>query len=165
MLSFPIDLTGVLWEAEHSDGKIIRKGPQKYPLINRESLETFSLLWHNKPILTVHPANRTLVWRFKTQMQTMVVSGETSIKARLHIVALLAKPRRKETTQKCNVEHNPGLFQYYAIDKEESKIYYLFENAKQEIRTKFSNFSPYRPLHLREEEFNHLLNQKENGNY
>ena len=90
-----LDLTGVLWEAEHKDGSVIHKGPQKYELIDRTQLETFSLTYRNNPILTVHPNERTLVHRLKTRMESYIVSGETKRMARVHIVALLAKPKAK----------------------------------------------------------------------
>jgi len=167
LFSYPLDLTCVLWEAEHKDGTIIHKGPQKYPLIDRSQLESFSLTWRNKPILTVHPKDRTLILRLKTLMMTFIVSGDSKVKGRVWILALLAKPKSESTTQ--HVDCDLGLFpgekknrhQYYDIDKEDSNIYYLYENGKQEIRNKFGTMSPYLSLHLRPDEFKHLMGRDE----
>ncbi len=163
MLSYPLDLTGVLWEAEHKDGTIIHKGPQKYPLIDRDNLETFSLTWRNQPILSVHPKKRTLVVRLKTLVATNLSTEQSHIRMRAWIVALLAKPKSEEVTQHVKCEVRQNIFQYYDIDKEDTNIYYLYENSKQEIRNHFTNMSPYGPLHLRPDEFKHLMGKDENA--
>lgn len=80
---------------------------------------------------------------------------------RAWIVALLAKPKNEEITQHVKCEYQQNEFQYYDIDKEDTNIYYVYENGKQEIRNHFGPMSPYLPLHLRAEEFKHLMGKDE----
>ena len=158
MLSHSLDLSAVRWEAKHLDETTLEYATGTYEKINREQLDTFSLTFHGKSILELHPKNRTLVWRIKNRMQTNVVDGQTGRVARVMITALLAKPQSEESRQRCASFFDPKWEpQIYHIDKEESNIYYLYENTKIETRNWFAGFSPYTPLHLREEEFKHLM--------
>ena len=158
MFSPALDLTCVSWKAEHVDGVTVNKGHQTYPLIRRDQLESFSLSLFNKPLFTVRPSKRTLVARMKTWNQSLVSTGEIKNSIRFWIVALLAKPQSKGTTQHVICDFDPSFeFQKYDIDTEESSIHYLFENGKTEIRTRFGQLSPFTPLHLRAEEFEHLM--------
>lgn len=157
-----LDLTGVLWEATAKDGTVVKSGPKKYPTIDRENLESFSLTYRNKPFHTVRPGNRTLVARLKHFDQRFVLSGDLKQQILIWIVALLAKPTASESRQKIWCEFDPKWErQYYEIDKEESSIYYLFENSKSQINTKFQRLTPYTPLHLRAEEFEQLMGFKD----
>lgn len=157
-----LNLTEVFWKAEQSDDKIIYKGPGQYETIDRDKLQVFSLTYKNKPILEVRPAGRTLVWRMKTIGNLAISSGREVSKTRIHVVALLGQPGSRDMDQRCQVPFHPNYKpQVYFHDMEESTIYYLFENGKQETRTKFSTLSPYHALHLREEEFEHLMGVKD----
>lgn len=158
MFSPALDLTYVSWKAEHVDGVTINKGQQTYPLIRRDKLEAFSLILHNKVLFTVRPTQRTLVARIKTWNQALISTGEIKNSIRFWIVALLAKPQSEGTTQHVICDFDPKWeHQHYDIDTEESSIHYLFENGKLEVRTRFGNLSPFTPLHLRAEEFKHLM--------
>lgn len=161
MFNQAINLTEVFWRAEHSDGEIICRGPSQYEKLDRNKLEIFTFIYKNKPILEIHPNGRTLVWRMKTIKNQRVSTGEERILARVHILALLAKPGG-QGDQRCQVPWHPGYEpQVYFHNMEETTIYWLFENAKVETRNKFSVISPYRALHLREDEFTHLMERKE----
>lgn len=162
MLWHSLDLTGVLWVAQHVDGTEVHKGPQingvkKYELIDRTKLDTFSLTWRNKPILSVHPKDRTLVARIKTWRSVSLQTAKTVGLNRFWIVALLAKPQSKESTQDIEVEYHPSMpHQFYKIDDNESSIHYLFENGKRQTNTKFGKLTPFTPLHLSPAEAKHL---------
>ena len=158
MLFHSLDLTRVRWEAKHIDGKIIKKGNRTYETIDRDNLESFSLTYRNKPILTVIPKENTLVQRLKTWNQSFILSGKTENRVRTWIVAVLAKPQSKETTQHVVCDFDPKWdLQHYYIDSKQSSICYLTENGKTQINTKFGNISPFTPLHLRAEEFKQLM--------
>lgn len=157
-----LDLTEVFWKAEHSDEKIIYKGPNQYEKIDRNQLEIFTLTYKNKPILEVHPKGRTLIWRMKTIANLNLSTRESSVRARIHIVSLLAKPGSNNTDQRCQIPFNDNFEpQIYFHDMEETIIYYLFENGKTETRVKYSMLSPYTAPHLREDEYLHLMGREE----
>lgn len=158
MFSSSIDLTCVFWKAEQSDGVTIHKGQGNYEKIDRKKLESFSLIYKNKPILTVNPKNRVLVVRRKVRNQMIVVSGESKELTSFWIVALLAKAENEKTTQHVSCEFDSKWEnQLYDIDQEESSIHYLFENGKTQVNTKFGKLSPFNPIHLRSEEFKELM--------
>jgi len=158
LFSRSLDLTCVFWKAEQSDGRIIYEGPQQYQSIDRTKLERFSLNFKNRPLIEVGTKNRVLVARRKRRNQTSLVSGVTVPIGHFWIVALLAKPKSKETTQHVSCEFDPGWEnQLYDIDSEESSIHYLFENGKTQINTRFGKMTPFTPLHLRSEEFKELM--------
>lgn len=153
-----LDLTGVLWQATLKDGTVIKKGHNTYESIDRENLESFSLTYRNKPFYTVRPGNRVLVSRLKHYDQRFVLSGDLKQQVLVWIVCLLAKPESNDTRQKIHCQFDPKWErQYYEIDKESSSLYYLFENSKSQINTKFQRLTPYSPLHLRPEEFKQLM--------
>lgn len=78
------------------------------------------------------------------------------------IVALLARPTSKGTTQHVVCDYDPKWMpQKYDFDTEESSIYYLFENGKKQINTKFGNMSPFTSLHLMPKEFEQLMGFEE----
>ena len=158
MFHTSLDLTGVLWEATLNDGTVIRKGNHTYENIDRENLESFSLTYRNKPFHTVRPGNRILVARLKHFDQRFILSGDIKEQVHVWIVCLLAKPENNDTRQKILCQFDPKWErQYYEIDKEASSLYYLFENSKSQINTKFQRLTPYSPLHLRPEEFEQLM--------
>lgn len=158
MFSRSLDLSSFNWEAKQNDNKIIEWTEGAYETIDRDKLESFSLTYRNKPILEVKPFNRTLVLRLKSWNRSFVLSGKTENIARFWIIAMLAKPLKPETAQHVQCEFDPKFEkQCYDIDFGLSSIYYFFENGKHEVQTKFGRISPYSPIHLRQEEFKHLM--------
>ena len=159
MFSSALDLTCIRWRAEHTNGITLETGKQTYEKIDRTKLESFSLTMRNKPILTVSPKDRTLVVRMKTRGQFNKLTGKEQGERQIFwIVALLAKSKNLGTTQHVACEFDPKWNnQLYEIDTDESNIHYLFQNGKTQVKTHFGKLSPFNPIHLRPEEFKHLM--------
>lgn len=157
-LFHPLKLDSVTWRAEHSNGITIETGKQTYEKINRKLLESFSLIFRKKILLTVSPKNRTLVVRRKVRDEFNLRTKKRKNLASFWIVALLAKSKNLGTTQHIACEFDPKWNnQLYEIDTDESSIHYLFQNGKIQVNTQFGKISPFNPIHLRPEEYKDLM--------
>jgi hypothetical protein len=170
MFSPALDLTVVHWIAKHSDESIITKGPQvngvkKYDQINRNILDTFSVMYRNNTLLEVHPKERTLICRLKSIGSFNADPFQDGIKdhginTRVWIIALLARPNKAPRTA---VIKEPSGTLTYHYDGEESSIYYIFENGKIETKSHFGTISPYRPLKPNAKELEHFNREANHG--
>jgi len=169
LLTSALDLTVVSWEAKHKDGTILKRGPGTYEKIDRNNLETISIIYKGTKLFEKNVGDSTFVYRLRSAKPMELghngknwYGNPLPVKRLGVVIAFLTKHKIKENNIPVRIfkpNEKSGVMQLdqkYEYDHLQSQFYIILPNGKIELQTQYSNESPFDKIKLRPEELKQL---------